>query len=477
MRRKLLAQRILAFRFGDPSNATKPETLTRASTALYSLTWDRIYKTSAAQAIEAQARRDRRAAGAALSPAPPAQLLEPEQNATIEFILSSLQVRILGFAKSRAQQAKISTALGNTRDARKTINKELRGLASVSKQGIFSLQEEVEKTIKLIADERNLTKLKTLKPIRLLPPLPPTEAVAAAAPAQAAASVSSTDSHDNSGTDSEGHLPYEEGAPASCEADSDAPHQPDRVRDAPIFGRPFSFNLLALSSDTSDAPAPEPTTTPQHTPALDGPTPHAATAPAANMPDEDPAPCTPGRPAANGSRSQSPAAGRQPPPPPPPSSPPPWFASPSRHRPNGTPFRLAGQATEMDIVASPTGGHTPGHTPTHGSRSQPSPAGHPPPPLTPPPPMPQPWYASPSRHRSTLSQSQLAAEAEVRDTTEQMESGTAAGNESAAAAPDDVAEAAAVALPAAKRGRRSKKGGKRSSLTHHQRERAAATRA
>ena len=201
-----------------------------------------MYKTNASRSIEARERRSRRGAGSLLSPCPALASLTGANHTTIELILITLQTRILGFAKARARLAKVSTALGNPQNPRKTVNKELRGLAHVSKDGWLRLEEGIENEIKAIASELGLTKLHhPIQPTRIYfpPPKPshsddpaqqPTDSdsdgAIAANTADTAASAPS-----DSEADSDYHFPFEE--QPSATADSHSHSLPDSMPPTP----------------------------------------------------------------------------------------------------------------------------------------------------------------------------------------------------------------------------------------------------
>ena len=265
----------------DPASAAEPEVLSRASIALYALTWDRIYKTTAARAIEAEKHSESHPSHHPLSRHPPPQLLRPEQHDTIRLILTTLQVRVLGFARARAQQSTIANAIGCKQDARKTINKHIKGLAHISTDGILHLEADVEKAILgVIAklDPSNGPTLQPLAPTRILPAPPTDESPspnhepepapdggnnARASPStpqptpppasrHAAAEEDTELTHDDS-TDYERffyHSDPEEQSSAS------AHHQPTpaSASEPPIFPRPPAYptDLLDLSPDSSE---------------------------------------------------------------------------------------------------------------------------------------------------------------------------------------------------------------------------------
>ena len=276
-RKKHLAQRILAFQFNSPTTLSEPMTLRRASTAVYALTWDRIYKTSASAAIEAQARRDARDPNAPLSPMPHSQSTTNSQNATITLILTTLQTRVLGFAKMRARQAAIATALGNTRDARKSVNRELRGLAHITKNGTLVLEDAVRDEINAIKDDLGLDNLQAMRPTRIIfPHANDSEESEDSDLTHTPASIEPTDTaprdrdaHTHS-EDSDHHLPYPSDDPG--DATSSAPYwnmdpnwattvwvdhlasaPPTPSHPEPHNPTPHSIDLLNLSSDASDS--------------------------------------------------------------------------------------------------------------------------------------------------------------------------------------------------------------------------------
>ena len=195
-RLNLLAQRILACQLDDPTSLASPAPsratpLSRASVALYALTWDRVYKTAAAMAIEADGRRANRLASAPLSPAPAPPLLAAASAETVKLILTTFQTRILGLAKSRAQTVNIANSLGAKQDARKVINKELKGAAAIADDGVLRLDTNVAAAINAIYSELNFPSLRALQPTRVLPPKP----AEPAAPANAHASPGHAPAH------------------------------------------------------------------------------------------------------------------------------------------------------------------------------------------------------------------------------------------------------------------------------------------
>ena len=133
--------------------------------------------------------------------------MQSEHNATIALILTTLQTRILGFAKARVMQAKIATALGNKRNPIKSINKELKGLAHISKKGYLCIENEIEAEITKIAKELEISDtLKLMHHTKIVFMMGATSDEEA----DETEEIVHKSAHDSDGSqdDSEGHLPF-----------------------------------------------------------------------------------------------------------------------------------------------------------------------------------------------------------------------------------------------------------------------------